>query len=420
MLFLATFFKWWMLGALVLGLIVGWLTFIPRPKAWIDRAVSAAIIIFAVGVIVALLRLLPGRAGYLLQLALLLFVAYVIGCFLGWLLEYLRKGQGALVPSTAGAAAGTGGTVAGGNLARGTVAGGALTGGKVAGGTAVGGTSTGGTVTGGSVGAPAPRPAAAATSAPPIPVAAASATPSGNKPAAIAAPPAGARDDLKLIAGIGPKNEAALHALGQYRFSQIGGWTPAEIAWLSQHLSLSRRIAREHWPEQAQLLAAGIETPHAHDVKAGRVAPNDAELTPDEAAKLTAALPQAAAALPDEGAHEGQRPLGLAAARNGQPDDLKRIKGIGQQNEGRLHGLGIWHFEQIAAWTAENVKWVGSYLAFPGRIDREQWVSQARVLTAGGDTDFSKRVDQGHVASSKDDGALGQNNVQSAKPRDPS
>ncbi len=99
MLFLATFFKWWLLGALLLGLIVAWFTFIPRPRAWIDRLVSAVIIIFAVGVVVALLRLLPGRAGYLLQLALLMFTAYVIGCFLGWLARYMLSGRRAPVPA---------------------------------------------------------------------------------------------------------------------------------------------------------------------------------------------------------------------------------------------------------------------------------------------------------------------------------
>lgn len=78
----------------------------------------------------------------------------------------------------------------------------------------------------------------------------------------------------------------------------------------------------------------------------------------------------------------GQRPKGLVAARNQAPDDLKIIKGIGPQNEERLHALGIWHFEQIANWTPENVEWVGSYLAFPGRIERENWIEQARELAA--------------------------------------
>lgn len=107
----------------------------------------------------------------------------------------------------------------------------------------------------------------------------------------------------------------------------------------------------------------------------------------------------------------GQRPAGLVAARNDKADDLKLIKGIGRQNEGRLHGLGIWHFEQIAGWTAENVEWVGGYLAFPGRIEREDWVGQARLLAAGTETELAKRAKAGEVETSRDDGTAGQRNI---------
>lgn len=78
----------------------------------------------------------------------------------------------------------------------------------------------------------------------------------------------------------------------------------------------------------------------------------------------------------------GRRPGALAVAHDDTPDDLKIIKGIGPQNEGRLHALGIWHFQQIADWTPDNVEWVGSYLAFPGRIEREDWIGQAKELAA--------------------------------------
>ncbi|SFH96762.1 Predicted 5' DNA nuclease, flap endonuclease-1-like, helix-3-turn-helix (H3TH) domain [Bosea sp. OK403] len=112
-----------------------------------------------------------------------------------------------------------------------------------------------------------------------------------------------------------------------------------------------------------------------------------------------------------EDAIPGERPAGIAAARNESPDDLKLIKGIGRQNEGRLHGLGIWHFDQIAAWSARNIEWVGSYLAFPGRIEREDWVAQAKALAQGAETAFAKRVKAGEVSSSRDDGSHGQGNV---------
>ncbi len=75
------------------------------------------------------------------------------------------------------------------------------------------------------------------------------------------------------------------------------------------------------------------------------------------------------------------------------PDDLKRISGVGPQLEGKLNELGVYKFEQIAQWSEENIQWVDEYLAFKGRIERENWVEQAKVLADGGETEFSKRFD---------------------------
>lgn len=113
----------------------------------------------------------------------------------------------------------------------------------------------------------------------------------------------------------------------------------------------------------------------------------------------------------NESALPGERPAALKEARGGKPDDLKLIKGIGRQNEGRLHGLGVWHFEQVAAWTSANVEWIGSYLAFPGRIEREDWVGQAKLLAAGGSTEFADRARSGLVETSREDGPAGEGNV---------
>lgn len=99
----------------------------------------------------------------------------------------------------------------------------------------------------------------------------------------------------------------------------------------------------------------------------------------------------------------GTRPMALANPLGGKADDLKRIRGIGPQNERKLHGLGVYHFSQIAAWTAENAKWAGSFMAFPGRIEREDWIAQAEVLATGAETEFSKRVDAGEVPTSQSD-----------------
>src|SRR5690606_32895402 len=76
---------------------------------------------------------------------------------------------------------------------------------------------------------------------------------------------------------------------------------------------------------------------------------------------------------------EGAPPEVLAGPREGGPDDLKVISGIGPKIEGLLRSQGIFHFDQIAAWTPENVEWMENHLQFKGRILRENWVEQARV-----------------------------------------
>ncbi|MBP7242053.1 NADH-quinone oxidoreductase subunit NuoE [Amaricoccus sp.] len=95
---------------------------------------------------------------------------------------------------------------------------------------------------------------------------------------------------------------------------------------------------------------------------------------------------------------EPARPAGLGAPREGGADDLKRIKGVGPKLEAVLHGLGYYHFDQIAAWTPAEVAWVDANLeGFHGRVTRDDWVDQARILAGGGSTEFSERVDRGEV-----------------------
>lgn len=119
-----------------------------------------------------------------------------------------------------------------------------------------------------------------------------------------------------------------------------------------------------------------------------------------------AAAEAAIAALPADASNEdkanavGTRPAGLDAPLGGAKDNLQRIKGIGKVNEGKLNDLGIYHFSQIRDWTPGEVRWVGTFLSFAGRIEREDWIGQARVLASGGETDFAKRVDKGQVSSS--------------------
>lgn len=128
----------------------------------------------------------------------------------------------------------------------------------------------------------------------------------------------------------------------------------------------------------------------------------EAAEAPVEAPKPAAAPAPAPVATPDPAPAaepgEGVRPEGLTEAREGGPDDLKKIKGVGPKLEQLLHSMGYFHFDQIAAWTETEVAWVDQNLkGFKGRVTRDEWVSQARLLAEGGETEFSKRVDGGDV-----------------------
>ncbi|TBG84145.1 5' DNA nuclease [Rhizobium leguminosarum] len=76
------------------------------------------------------------------------------------------------------------------------------------------------------------------------------------KPAVKAKPVArGKTDDLKLIAGIGPKLEQVLNAKGIRSFAEIAAWTDEEIARFDAELGFNGRIGRDDWAGQAKVLA---------------------------------------------------------------------------------------------------------------------------------------------------------------------
>jgi NADH-quinone oxidoreductase subunit E len=68
------------------------------------------------------------------------------------------------------------------------------------------------------------------------------------------------------------------------------------------------------------------------------------------------------------------------SAPKGQADNLKKVRGIGPKIEQTLNDLGIFHYDQIAGLSRENILWLNNHLHFPGRIEREQWVEQTREL----------------------------------------
>lgn len=358
MIYLIGQFWLWLLAAFALGLAVGWLAFRERNGAFWRGLIPWAVLL-GVGALVVAARLLREGPAFWVELGMLMTGCYFIGCYLGDRVKG-RQAERQSAPATVRIEP-------------------ALP-----------------PVMPQAKPAPAAGASAAVRPAAEVPVEPMS---SPSEPVAdnaieqaitgLSQPRNGQPDALTRLVGIDAAIEAKLHALGLYHFDQIAALSPGQRRWLLRHLGFEGRFPSGwwRWSSEARQLAEATMAAEAPVV------------------------PVPAPSAPAEAAHDGVKPAGIEAPRAGKADDLKRIRGIGPQNEGRLHALGIWHFDQIAGWSADEVRWVGVYLAFPGRIEREDWVGQAKVLATGASTDFAARVDQGLVPTSADDGDQGQDNV---------
>jgi predicted flap endonuclease-1-like 5' DNA nuclease len=76
----------------------------------------------------------------------------------------------------------------------------------------------------------------------------------------------------------------------------------------------------------------------------------------------------------------------------GPADELTRMKGVGPKVASMLSAMGITRYDQIAAWSDHDVARVDAQLGtFKGRITRDQWVEQARLLAAGDRAGFEAK-----------------------------
>ena len=236
---------------------------------------------------------------------------------------------------------------------------------------------------------------------------------------AVAVPVDGER--LHRIIGIDPKSEQLLFDNGVTRLSHIAAWSEEDGAFYEELLGIDAgRIAREGWIAQARFLT------RAEDTLADDVA-SLGELPPEEEAPAALADEHVGSATktsiisivpkssiePKSSAEEAAAPrdglTGLrsvkseafraspAATGTGEVNDLKRIRGIGVLIEKKLNSLGITGYEQVANWTGADIDRISQLLDFKGRIERENWIEQARILASGGQTEFSRRVDRGEA-----------------------
>jgi len=82
-------------------------------------------------------------------------------------------------------------------------------------------------------------------------------------------------------------------------------------------------------------------------------------------------------------------------------DNLQLIRGIGKVLESALHEMNIYTFEEIASWDDKKVLTINNSFSFSGRIEREEWVKQAKALASGQKTEFSERVKNGEVPNKR-------------------
>jgi NADH-quinone oxidoreductase subunit E len=79
-----------------------------------------------------------------------------------------------------------------------------------------------------------------------------------------------------------------------------------------------------------------------------------------------------------------QQPELFKKPRSGKADDLSLIWGVGPKLEKMLNNMGIWHFDQIAAWGKAELAWVDERITgFKGRASRDEWVKQSKKLAKG-------------------------------------
>ncbi|VDC31708.1 NADH-quinone oxidoreductase subunit E [Pseudogemmobacter humi] len=172
-----------------------------------------------------------------------------------------------------------------------------------------------------------------------------------------------------------------------------GTEVPLNLSWLRK--GTDQPAPEEHAPHDASAsekkAAKGLPGKVAGKLTKGKPETEPAPAAPAVAqpGQPTATGMEAPAARPVP----GRQPAGLSAPKGGQADDLKEIEGIGPALERLCHELGFYHFDQIAAWGEEEIAWMDQNLkGFRGRVSRDKWVAQAKIIVSEGLSAFRERA----------------------------
>jgi predicted flap endonuclease-1-like 5' DNA nuclease len=173
------------------------------------------------------------------------------------------------------------------------------------------------------------------------------------------------KDDLQMISGIGPFIEERLHAIEIFTFKQISKLTAKDIENINDVIEyFAGRIERDEWVLQAKEL---VEEEKKRLVMLERIRANKTKIAFDRIGKANMA----------------------------EANDLTDINGIGRWIKQKLNALDIYTFKQISNFTNEDIHLVTEAIEFfPGRIERDEWVFQAKQLVknTGAKGELLKRI----------------------------
>lgn len=171
------------------------------------------------------------------------------------------------------------------------------------------------------------------------------------------------KDDLTNIKGIGEFIENKLNDLGIYTFRQIANFDDEMVANITRAIEFfPGRIQRDEWIPQAKGFVgesqAGSDVIEVEGAPMSKTSAEDARTQVREI--LSSKFPTASA---------------------DDKDDLKVISGVGPFIEEKLNNLGIFTYEQVGSFDKKMVDMITDAIEFfPGRIERDQWVKQAKGL----------------------------------------
>jgi predicted flap endonuclease-1-like 5' DNA nuclease len=205
-----------------------------------------------------------------------------------------------------------------------------------------------------------------------------------------------------IAACVGVLTAALLWTLGGWSFMQ--GAFMGVLALVIVGVLVSWLMSRP-LPAPGEVTRPGAKAAAATPAAAKPAAPKPApvaaaapavtEAAPAAKPKPAAKKPAAKKAKAAPAAAEARPAVLSDGPRAGGADDLKLISGVGPKLEETLNSLGVWHFDQVAAFKKKDIEWVDARLRFKGRIERDDWMAQAKVLAAGGETEFSKKKSKG-------------------------